>query len=102
MSGEYGLKKHFTGETAFILGEGIRTTLPGFDTAGYAVEVDRRVPDLELKDRVLVLCEGLRSRLPDSYPKALDVLRGTLVEELSEGQGMFKTSWFLIDRKSVV
>lgn len=96
MSGEYGLKKHFTGETAFILGEGIRTALPGFDTAGYAVEVDRRVPDLELKDRVLVLCEGLRSRLPDSYPKALDILRGTLVEELSEGRGMFKTSWFLM------
>lgn len=96
MSSEYGLKKHFTGETAIILGESIEAVYPGFDTVGYAAEVDRRIPGLELKDRVLVLCEGLRSRLPDEYPKALEILRGTLVDELPEGQGMFTTSWFLM------
>ncbi|WP_150243372.1 DNA alkylation repair protein [Nocardiopsis quinghaiensis] len=96
MSGEYSLKKHFTGETATILGERIQSALPGFDTAGYAAEVDRRVPGLELKDRVLVLAEGLRSRLPEDYTKALDVLRATLGDELPEGQGMFTVSWFLM------
>ncbi|MFV2198578.1 DNA alkylation repair protein [Nocardiopsis sp. LOL_012] len=96
MSSEYGLKKHFTGETATILGTSIETVMPRFDTAGYAAEVDRRVPGLELKDRVLVLTEGLRSRLPQDYPKALEVLRSTLVDELPEGQGMFTVSWFLM------
>ena len=96
MSSEYGLKKHFTGETAAILGERILTVMPDFDVAGYASEVDLRVPGLELKDRVLVLCQGLRSRLPGEYPKALEILRSTLGNELPEGQGMFTVSWFLM------
>ncbi|GHC82982.1 hypothetical protein GCM10007079_23720 [Nocardiopsis terrae] len=96
MSSEYGLKKHFTGETATILGDRIQASLPHFDTRGYAAEVDRRVPGLELKDRVLILAEGLRSRLPESYPKALEVLGSTLGDELPEGRGMFTASWFLM------
>ncbi|WP_028649415.1 DNA alkylation repair protein [Nocardiopsis sp. CNT312] len=96
MPSDHSLKRHFTGETAAMLGAGIAEAVPGFDTAGYAAEVDRRVPGLELKDRVLVLAEGLRSRLPGPYPETLDALRGTLVDELPEGRGMFKTTWFLM------
>ncbi|WP_236568048.1 MULTISPECIES: DNA alkylation repair protein [unclassified Nocardiopsis] len=96
MSGEHGLKKHFTGETATILGRRLQKVLPDFDTPGYAAQVDRRVTGLELKDRVLVLAEGLRSRLPVDYPEALELLRGTLGDELPEGRGMFTASWFLM------
>ncbi|GAB3836519.1 hypothetical protein ACFFMR_00010 [Micromonospora andamanensis] len=96
MSGEYGLKRHFTGEAARLLGGQIRTVLPTFNVDGYADEVDRRIPGKELKDRVLVLAEGLRSRLPARYVDAVEVLVSILGDELGEGEGMFNTSWYLM------
>lgn len=96
MSTEYGLKRHFTGEAARLLGELLRPQLPDLDVEGYAAEVDRRIPGLELKDRVLVLAEGLRDRLPAAYPDAVVVLLAVLGDELGEDEGMFTASWFLM------
>ncbi|SCL14824.1 3-methyladenine DNA glycosylase AlkC [Micromonospora nigra] len=96
MSSEYGLKRHFTGEAARLLGGKIRTVLPGFDIDGYAEAVDRRIPGKELKDRVLILAEEMRSRLPERYVDAVEVLVSILGDELGEGDGMFNTSWYLM------
>ncbi|MFD7453051.1 DNA alkylation repair protein [Kitasatospora sp. NPDC059827] len=96
MASEYGLKRHFNGEAARLIGGRIRAAHPGFDVEGYAAEVERRVPGKELKDRVLVLAEGLRTRLPDGYPAALPLLLTTLGDELAEGEGMFNASWYLM------
>ncbi|MEU9421178.1 DNA alkylation repair protein [Streptomyces sp. NPDC048272] len=96
MASEYGLKRHFNGEAARLIGEKIRTVHPAFDVEGYAAEVEARIPDKELKDRVLVLAEGLRSRLPAEYPDALPILLSVLGDELAEGEGMFNTSWYLM------
>ncbi|MEU7372710.1 DNA alkylation repair protein [Streptomyces albidoflavus] len=96
MAGEYGLKRHFDGEAARLLGGKVRALHPAFDIEGYAAEVERRIPDKELKGRVLVLAEGLRTRLPGGYPDAVAVLLGALGVELAEGEGMFTTSWFLM------
>ncbi|MGW2267328.1 DNA alkylation repair protein [Streptomyces koyangensis] len=96
MAGEYGLKRHFDGEAARLLGGKVRALHPAFDVDEYAAEVERRIPGKELKDRVLVLAEGLRTRLPGRYPDAVAVLLGILGGELAEEEGMFKTSWFLM------
>lgn len=96
MATEHGLKRHFTGDAARLLGGLLRRELPGFDVEGYAAEVDRRIPGLELKDRVLVLAEGLRDRLPADYPAAVAALLGILGDELGEDEGMFNASWFLM------
>lgn len=96
MAGEYGLKRHFDGGAARLLGGKVAEHHAGFDVEGYAAEVERRIPGLELKDRVLVLAEGLRDRLPADYPAAVAVLLAVLGEELGEGGGMFNTSWFLM------
>ncbi|MFI9234443.1 DNA alkylation repair protein [Streptomyces rimosus] len=96
MASEYGLKRHFNGEAARLIGGKVRAVHPEFDVEGYAAEVERRIPGKELKDRVLVLTEGLRSRLPGDYPAAVAVLVPILGDELAEGEGMFNTSWFLM------
>ncbi|MFC7466433.1 hypothetical protein ACFQVA_00230 [Actinomadura keratinilytica] len=71
MASEYGLKRHFNGEAARLIGGKIRALHPGFDIEAYAAEVEQRIPGKELKDRVLVLAEGLRTRLPGGYPDAV-------------------------------
>ncbi|MFJ3875887.1 DNA alkylation repair protein [Streptomyces sp. NPDC090077] len=96
MSSEYGLKRHFNGEAARLIGDRIRAVDPGFDVEGYAAEVEARIPGKELKDRVLVLAEGLRTRLPAGYPDALPILLSVLGDELAEGEGMFNASWYLM------
>ncbi|MER7505708.1 DNA alkylation repair protein [Nonomuraea pusilla] len=96
MASEYGLKRHFNGEAAHLIGGRIRAVHPEFDVESYAAEVERRIPGKELKDRVLVLAEGLRTRLPDDYPGAVSILLSILGDELAEGEGMFNTSWFLM------
>lgn len=93
---DYSLKRHFDGGCARELARHIEPVMPDFDTQGYVAEVDARVGPLELKDRVLVLTQGLRTRLPQSYPDAVNVLLESLGPELGEGEGMFNTSWYLM------
>lgn len=93
---EYGLKRHFNGEAARLIGGMVKAVLPTFDVNGYAAEVEQRIPGKELKDRVLVLAAGLRSRLPADYVEAVGVLLSILGDELGEGEGMFNTSWYLM------
>ncbi|MCX5205627.1 DNA alkylation repair protein [Streptomyces sp. NBC_00237] len=96
MASEYGLKRHFNGDAARLIGGRIRAVHPEFDIEGYASDVERRIPGKELKDRVLVLAEGLRTRLPQDYPEAVALLLPILGDELAEGEGMFNASWFLM------
>lgn len=96
MTGEYGLKRHFNADAARLIGGKIRDVHPGFDVEEYAAEVERRIPGKELKDRVLVLTEGLRSRLPVDYPESVQILLAILGDELAEGEGMFEASRHLM------
>jgi 3-methyladenine DNA glycosylase AlkC len=96
MTTEYGLKRHFTEDAARLLGSMLQQVHPQFDTDGYVAETRRRVSGKELKERVLVLTEGMRDRLPDDYVDAVPLLLAILGDELGEGDGMFTTSWFLM------
>ena len=96
MTTEYGLKRHFTEDAARLLGSMLQQVHPQFDTDGYVAETRRRVSGKELKERVLVLTEGMRDGLPDDYVDAVPLLLAILGDELGEGDGMFTTSWFLM------
>ncbi|MDT0329149.1 DNA alkylation repair protein [Nocardiopsis lambiniae] len=96
MTDDHSLKRHIDGEAARLLGKAIRERYPDFDVEGYAAEVDARVGPLELKDRVMVMAESLRARLPASYPDAVAVLVASLGEGLVEGGGMYGQGFHLM------
>ena len=91
-----GFKVHFGAKTARLLGGEIERVHPGFDTTGYADEVERLVEGRELKARVAVMAEGLRTRLPEDYVTAVAILVACLGDELAEGEGMFDKGWYLM------
>lgn len=93
---ESGFKQYFNGDAARVLGLKIKRLDKKFDVEGYAAEVDRRIPGKELKDRVQVMTEGLRTRLPQDYPEAVGMLVASLDEALEVGQGMFNDGWYLM------
>ncbi|HIW90329.1 MAG TPA: hypothetical protein H9870_01475 [Candidatus Corynebacterium avicola] len=90
------MKDYFTGDCARRIAEGINNGSFAVDAEDYAAAVDSRVGELELKDRVLVLAEELRERLPGDYPEAVGILVDSLGPELSGEKGMFNESWFLM------
>ena len=93
---DYSLKRYFDGGCATAIGERLLPVVPDFDVEGYAAEVNARVGPLELKDRVLVLAQGLKQRLPEDYPEAVRLIVASLGPELGEGEGMFSNSWYLM------
>ncbi|WP_306368800.1 DNA alkylation repair protein [Nocardiopsis sp. CC223A] len=96
MADDSSLKRHVGGEAARVLGTAVRERLPEFDVEGYAAEVAARVGPLELKDRVMVMAEGLRARLPAAYPEAVAVLVDSLGEDLVDGAGMYAQGFHLM------
>ena len=93
---EYGLKRYFNGECAHRITNLLQNQLPDLDGEEFAAAVNSRIQGLELKDRVMVIAEELRRRLPDHYVTAVGVLVDSLGDELREDQGMFTDSWFLM------
>ena len=90
------LKEWFDRDCALRLGGAIRENYSKFDVEGYADEVDKGVPPLELKDRVMLMAEGLRDRLPDDYAKTAKILHVSLGEPLSGETGMFTEGYWLM------
>lgn len=92
---ETGHKKYYNGECAKVIAEMIN---PLYQINGdeYAAEVQSKIGPLELKDRVYVLADGLRRRLPEDYPSALRIIVNSLGDELDEDEGMFNEGWYLM------
>lgn len=94
---ESGIKKYYTEECAYIIAEMINKSYNNqLDVKDYGAEVKKKVKSLELKDRVFVLADGLRKRLPDDYPTAIHIIVDSLGDELGENDGMFNDGWFLM------
>lgn len=89
-------KLHFGAESAEILGKEIIAVYPDFDLDGYVKEVEAEVEGLELKDRVMKMAIGLRKRLPQHYPTAVQILVDSLGDEIAGGEGMFTDGWYLM------
>ncbi|MGB1311610.1 MAG: hypothetical protein ACPG47_10375, partial [Leucothrix sp.] len=98
-------KKHkdwFDRDCATRIGDAIKPNYAAFDTVGYSAEVDAGVSALELKDRVLLMATGLRSRLPEDYVEAAAILTASLGEPLPGETGMFTEGYWLMPIARVV
>ncbi|MFV2054389.1 DNA alkylation repair protein [Aliiroseovarius sp. YM-037] len=92
-------KKHkdwFDRDCALRLGHAIRENHSAFDVESYADEVAAGVPPLELKARVLLMAEGLRTRLPENYEAAAAILSASLGPPLEGETGMFTEGYWLM------
>ena len=83
------LKNHFDRDLIELLGRRFVEIHPEFDAAGFTEAVLRAFPDLELKDRINLVADDLRRRLPDDYPTALDLV--VRVAETDDVEGF--TAW---------
>jgi len=94
---ETGHKKYYTAECAYAIAEMINRSYPNqINADDYAAEVQSKVPPLELKDRVYVLADGLRKRLPQDYPTAINIIVDSLGPEDEDLTGMFNEGWYLM------
>jgi 3-methyladenine DNA glycosylase AlkC len=93
---DYSLKVHFGMPLAQKLGESVEAVYPAFPKARFLKAVAARVEPLELKGRVALIAEVLRSTLPGDYRVALRILLSTLGPELSNSEGMFNHGYHLM------
>lgn len=89
-------KEYFGPPLAEDLARRIGAVAPAFPAAAFVAGVAPQLPPLELKGRVKLIAEGLRTHLPPSYPEAIAILIGILGPPLSESEGMFNDSWYLM------
>ncbi len=92
-------KKHkdwFDRNCALRLGQAIEAQHPAFNVSIYADMVEAGVGDLELKNRILLMAQGLQQQLPDDYEQAADILGASLGRPLEGETGMFTEGYWLM------
>ncbi len=72
----------FNESSVSALSSGIKKAHRRFDAEGFQSEALDQFPELELKERISALVDGLQARLPADFNKALDVLHRALPEPL--------------------
>lgn len=90
------LKDWFDRDCAILLGRAIKANHKTFDIDCYAAEVDRGIWPLELKDRVGLMSNALRTRLPEDYKDAATIIAASLGPPLEREAGMFTTGYWLM------
>ena len=96
MSNYTPLKLYFDTELARMLALKIRDTGAHFPVENYVREVASRVGDLELKQRIEVLADGLYCNLSGDYPEKIRVLTAILGPENPNETGMFTEGYWLM------
>jgi 3-methyladenine DNA glycosylase AlkC len=90
------LKYWFDKELALLLAEKIQKHFQAFDSQGFIQEIDQGTQDLELKDRVELIANALREKLPQEYPQALQILINILGPENEQETGMFTEGYWVM------
>ncbi len=90
------LKDWFDRDCAARLGRAIAAHHGSFDVDAYAGEIDRGIAGLELKERVRLMSDALRARLPTDYKQAAPILKASLGPPLDGETGMFTTGYWLM------
>jgi len=78
------------------LGSALEANFSKFETQTFAQEMALGVKDLELKDRVLFMANGLKRHLPDDYEKSAQIIFASLGEPLDGETGMFTEGYWLM------
>ncbi len=73
----------FNEQSVSKLAKSLKAAHRGFDEAGYQTSALQQFPDLELKERISALVDGLESRLPNNFEKAVRILEKSLPAPLN-------------------
>ncbi|MGH7456065.1 MAG: DNA alkylation repair protein [bacterium] len=92
------LKEYFGGNLAALLAEKIMQVEPSFAGKVFLRSINKIVGDLELKARVNLIAQELKSHLMAGrdYPEALHILLQILGPDNPNETGMFKTGYWLM------
>lgn len=96
------LKDWFDRDCAARLGRAIAAHHGSFEVDAYAAEIDRGIAGLELKERVRLMSDALRARLPLDYKQAAQILKASLGPPLDGETGMFTTGYWLMPVAQIV
>lgn len=88
-------KNYYGIDLARLLAEKISAIYPAFASADFVNEMATKIDSLELKARVSLIAQGLRSHLPSDYPQALNILLQTLSPALDDDSGMFDQGYWV-------
>ena len=90
------LKYYYDKKLAIHLADKILKVHPKFQKQKFVSTIDKKVKDLELKDRVETIADVLHEFLPDEYPKAIKILLQILGPPNKNEMGMFKEGYWLL------
>lgn len=83
----FSLKDHlFNREKILFLAELIDNKVTGFSRHRFVSDVMKKLPDLELKQRIAHIADVLTSYLPDDYPRAAQLIVECLPPPLDESK----------------
>jgi len=90
------LKYWFDKELVIKLSEKIITVKSDFDKSNFIKEVDEKIQNLELKDRVEVIADGLNNNLANTYSFNVKIILQILGHENKEETGMFINFYWIM------
>ncbi len=83
----FSLKDHlFNREKTEYLGELFAANDSEFSKKAFVSSVMKKLPALELKQRIVLIAEVLESHLPDHFPAAVERMMGSLPPPLDESK----------------
>ena len=93
---EKKLKDWFDKELAELLSTKIAEKFPSFDKKSFISDVEQGVQDLQLKARLSVFSNNLKTYLPSNYGDAISILISILGEENQKETGMFTEYYWVM------
>lgn len=90
------LKYYYDKKLAINLADKILKVHPKFQKQKFVSMIDKKIKNLELKDRVETIADTLHEFLPDEYPKAIKILLQILGPPNKNETGMFKEGYWLL------
>lgn len=90
------LKYYFDEELGMMLAKKIKSHYSKFQSKAFINEIKLSVGNLELKQRIEIISDGLFHHLPSDFCKALDILDKILGPENPKETGMFTEGYWLM------
>lgn len=90
------LKYWFDKDLALLLADKIQEHYSEFDATSFMTEIADGTIKQELKDRVELIADQLKAKLPANYIRAIHILRQILGPENQKETGMFTEGYWIM------
>lgn len=96
------LKLWFDKDLAIELGEKVKIEYDSFNLISFTNSIDKKIDNLELKDRIEYFADQLFNHLNKNYKEGIEILLKILGPENKEETGMFKKYYWIMPIAKVV